>query len=76
MDQNIKQEATIQIIQEDNQFKVFTSFNPPIPEDRKQEEMSICEAAAMTAIMAVKMWWENINNQEKEAQKEGNNWIP
>jgi hypothetical protein len=30
----------------------------------------------MTAIMAVKMWWENINNQEKEAQKEGNNWTP
>lgn len=73
MDQNITQHATIQIIQENNEFKIITDFNPPIPEDRKPENLTVCEAAAMTAVMAIKGWW-NANTQAKDTGEQ-NNWL-
>jgi hypothetical protein len=31
------------------------------------------QAAALTALMSIKMWWQNITNEQQEdAQKEGN----
>ena len=73
MDQNITRTATITLRQDGDKFTVFTAFDPPIPDDRKQDEITICEAATMTALMAIKMWWENINNEQKEAQGEQSN---
>lgn len=70
----IKRTATIIIAEDGAQFTVNTVFDPPLPENQTNEELTVCQAAAMTALMSIKMWWQNVTNEQQEdAQKEGNN---
>ena len=68
-----KRTATIIIAEDGDQFTVNTVFDPPLPENQTAEEMTVCQAAALTTLMSIKMWWQNITNEQQEdAQKEGN----
>ena len=68
-----KRTATIIIAEDGDQFTVNTVFDPPLPENQTAEQMTVCQAAALTALMSIKMWWQNITNEQQEdAQKEGN----
>lgn len=74
-DNQTKRTAIITIEENGDQFTVNTVFDPQLPENQTAEEMTVCQAAALTALMSIQMWWQNIANEQKEdAQKEGNNW--